>query len=368
MRLANFVTARSGGLRTALRELGEGYTAAGHDTVLIVPGDSYTDEVSAQGRVITLPGPVVPFTGGYRVLLRKRPVRRLLEELAPDRLEVSDRFTLRWTGRWARERAIPSVMVSHESLAGLLGAIGMSRLADPLNARSAASYDTVLCTTAWAGREFARLGAENLVRVPLGVDLEVFHPRRRDPDLRLRYASPDTVLLVHCGRLSSEKRPDRSIEALRALRAEGVPAVLVVAGDGPLRDRLERDAGDLPVRFERFIPDRHHVAALLATADVVLAPGPIETFGLAALEALASGSPVVVDRTSALPEVIGDAGVATDGADLASGVRELLARPEAARRAAARARAERYGWPAAVEGFLTVHGATVGLRALGRSI
>lgn len=105
VRIANFVTPASGGLRTALRELGAGYRAAGHEPVLIVPGppgaggpDGWCDEVTAQGRVITLPGPELPGSGGYRVLTDRRRIQRLLHSLAPDRLEVSDRTTLRWTG------------------------------------------------------------------------------------------------------------------------------------------------------------------------------------------------------------------------------------------------------------------------------
>jgi alpha-1,6-mannosyltransferase len=92
---------------------------------------------------------------------------------------------------------------------------------------------------------------------------------------------------------------------------------------------------------------------------VAIAPGPVETFGLAALEALACGTPVVVSAESALPEVAGDAGVSVAGEDLAPGVHELLGRPGPARRAAARARAETYDWPAAVQAFLAVHESVV---------
>ncbi|MFF5233975.1 glycosyltransferase [Dactylosporangium sp. NPDC000521] len=359
VRLANFVMPRSGGLRTALRALGEGYVAAGHESILIVPGEEHSDVSDAQGRVITLPGPVVPGTGGYRVLIHRRRLAKLLDRLQPDRLEVSDRFTLRWTGRWARDRGIPAVMVSHESLAGLLrfaGPVGAA-CADLLNARSHRAYDQILCTTAWAAAEFDRIGAGNLVRVPLGVDLGLFHPSRASPALRAQFVAPGQVLLVHCGRLSAEKRPERSVEALIALRARGVDAVLVVAGDGPLRPRLQELAEGHAVHavhFMQFVADRTAVASLLATADVVLAPGPIETFGLAALEALACGTPVVVSSASALPEVIGDAGAAVLS-DFAAGVLEVLARPADERRRAARDRAERYSWPAAVAGFLAVH-------------
>ena len=72
VRLANFVAPRSGGLRTALRELGAGYLAVGHEPVLIVPGDCDHDAQTPQGRVITLRGPLVPLLGGYRLLLSRR--------------------------------------------------------------------------------------------------------------------------------------------------------------------------------------------------------------------------------------------------------------------------------------------------------
>ncbi|MEV6924145.1 glycosyltransferase [Dactylosporangium sp. NPDC051485] len=356
VRLANFVMPRSGGLRTALQALGEGYLAAGHEPILIVPGAVYSDEMTGQGRVITIPGTIVPGTGGYRVLLARRRLMRLLERLEPDRLEVSDRFTLRWTGRWARERGIPAVMVSHESLAGLLTFAGplSNPWADLLNSRSFRSYDRIVCTTNWAAAEFRRLGAGNVSQVPLGVDLELFNPARYDDSLRARYATPGQVLLVHCGRLSSEKRPERSVEALIALRKRGVDAVLVIIGDGPLRARLQEQAHGHPIRFMEFVAERTAVASLLATADVVISPGPIETFGLAGLEALACGTPVVVDAASAQPEVVGAAGVAVTN-DFAGGVLQVLTRPAAARRADARARAEQFSWPASVAGFLAVH-------------
>jgi alpha-1,6-mannosyltransferase len=362
VRLANFVAPRSGGLRTAMRALGSGYLAAGHEPVLVVPGVEAADEMTEQGRLVTLPGPVLPFSGGYRVLLHRRRLAALLSTLRPDRLEVSDRTTLRWTGAWARRNGVPSVMVSHESVAGLLGLAGRvlarpaALLADVLNSRTAKHYNAVICTTDWAAAEFARLGVANLRRVPLGVDLDMFSPAARSVAVRRRYAADDEVLIVHCGRMSPEKKPERSILALQELRAAGVPAVLVVAGDGPLRHRLARRSGGLPVRFAGFVADRGALAALLASADVVLAPGPVETFGLAALEALACGTPVVVSASSALPEVVGTAGVAVCGEGFADGVRDVLARPAAHRRTAARRRAEEFGWPTAVAGFLAAHG------------
>jgi alpha-1,6-mannosyltransferase len=368
VRLANYVAPHSGGLRTSLRELGAGYLAAGHEPVLIIPGERNSDEQTPQGRVITLSGPRIPFTGGYRVLLRPRQVAALLGQLAPDTLEVSDRTTLRWTGRWARTHGVPAAMISHESLTALmrlavpgLDLPGLSRwgpalaLADAVNRRTVRAYQNVICTTAWAAAEFHRIGAANLVRAPLGVDLTTF--AAPDKPVRDSYAAPDETLLVHCGRLSPEKKPQRSLNTLATLRAQGLRARLVVAGDGPLRGRLQRRAARerLPVTFAGFLPGRSDLAALLASADVAIAPGPAETFGLAGLEALACGTPAVVSAESALPEVVGEAGTSVAGEDLAAGVMTVLSWPEPARRAAARARAESFGWPAAVRAFLAIH-------------
>ncbi|MFD3921341.1 glycosyltransferase [Streptomyces sp. NPDC058595] len=366
VRLANFVTPASGGLRTALQELGSGYLAAGHEPVLVVPGERPGDERTSQGRVITLPGAVLPGTGGYRVLTDRRRLGALLENLAPDRLEVSDRTTLRWTGEWARRHRIPAVMVSHETADGVLRtwgvpAVAARRAADRLNRRSAWSYSRIVCTTEWAEREFVRIGARNVVRAPLGVDLLRCRPDRRREALHARYARGADVLLLLCSRLSVEKRPAAALDALAALRARGVKAALVVAGDGPLAGALARRARErrLPVVFLGHVGEREELADLQAAADICLAPGPAETFGLSALEALACGTPVVASASSALPEILGAAGgTATDTPRAyADAVGELLDRPEAARRAAARARAELFGWDRAVAAFLAAHGA-----------
>jgi alpha-1,6-mannosyltransferase len=79
------------------------------------------------------------------------------------------------------------MMVSHESLDGLLRLFGPGpgrRAGDLLNARTAADHDQVVCTTAWAAAEFARLGVGNLRQIPLGVDLDSFTPANHDPRMR----------------------------------------------------------------------------------------------------------------------------------------------------------------------------------------
>lgn len=366
LQLANFYGPRSGGLRTALHHLGAGYLGCGHEVVLVVPGPRAADEVMLSGvRRITLPAPQLPWTGGYRAIDPWR-VTRLLERLRPDCIEVSDRLTLRGLGRWASRRGVPSVVISHERLDRLLEQFllpvgAAQRVADVANARMAANYDTVVCTTSFAREEFDRIGSPNVVQVPLGVDLATFAPSNRSPSLRADLARGADALLVHCGRLSVEKHVERSIDAVAAMASQGDKVRLVVAGDGPRRESLERRAAGLPVTFLGFVDGRTDVARLLATSDVSLAPGPHETFGLAALEALASGTPVVVSRSSALREIVGageivrpacGAAVADSAGAFAGAVTALLDSPEPDRRAAARARAEQFPWPAAVDGML----------------
>ena len=215
VRLANYVAPASGGLRTSLRELGAGYLAAGHEPVLVIPGARPGRQLTEQGLVVTVPGWRVLATGGYRAILARRSLGRLLGQLEPDRLEVSDRTTLRWTGAWARARGVRSMMVSHDSLAGLMTmfsppGVPAAWLADQFNRSTARSYDVVVCTTAWAAAEFRRLGVPNLLQVPLGVDLACFHPGRRDESLRSgsrRAARPCSCTAAACRRKNGRGEP-----------------------------------------------------------------------------------------------------------------------------------------------------------------
>jgi len=355
--VANAYTPRSGGIRTTVHALGLGYRAAGHEFVLVVPGPRADDEVLPWGRRITLAGPKVPGSSGYRILADLRRVRAILDKLAPDRLEVSDRLTLRGLGRWASAVGVPSTVIAHERVDGILrafsplGAREAQLAADRHNATTAERFDRVVTTTRFAAQEFARIGVATN-QVPLGVDLVQFSPSPRR-------STGGVPLLVLCSRLSREKRPDLAVEALRVLHRGGFPARLVIAGAGPLTASLRRRARGLPVEMVGHLADRSRLAGLLVAADVVLAPGPVETFGLAALEALACGTPIVAASTSAVAELVqGDAGrsAAPEPLALAAAAVALLAVPEAQRRVAARARAESFPWSRTTDTMLALHG------------
>ena len=356
VQVANFVTGTSGGLRTTLRHLADGYAGAGHEVVQILPGDRDGVEHDDTGATrVWLGSPSLPGTG-YRVHRDVARLRRVLDRAAPDVLEVHDRTTLRGLGQWAERHGVRSCVISHERLDRWLRQwlptqLPLRQIADRSNHSLVASYDSVVCTTDWAAQEFVRLNAHNLHVIPLGVDAMTFIPR-------IAPWQHEEVLLVMTSRLSREKHPELALAALHELNRRKVPARLVVCGDGPMRRALTRESRGLPVDWRGFVKDRAELASLIARSDIALAPGPIETFGLGALESMACGTPVVVNRNSALPTIVGEAGrsVPSSGWCFADAVQDLLSMDEVRRRTLARRRAELFDWDRTVRGFLSVNG------------
>ncbi|WP_433086971.1 glycosyltransferase [Dactylosporangium sp. CA-052675] len=359
VQLANFYTPVSGGLRTCVEQTGRGYIAAGHERVTLVPGTEDRDITLPDGRHLTVRSPLLPGTGGYRVLTARRRVCALLDRVEPDVLEANDKLSISWLAPWAHSRGVPLVLVSHERINAILRTrvprwFPLDSAATAANRRLHRLVDHIVLTSAFSAAEFEVFGREKIHRVPLGVDLDTFRPVEREPGVRL----------VTVSRLSTEKHPELSIEALRELRRRGVPATLDVIGTGPLQRRLTRLAEGLPVRFLGHVAERGRLAELVAGADISLSPSPAETFGLATLESLACGVPVVVPSKGAAGELIlrPESGRVTDGTAhaLADGVESLLSAAPQRRRSDARAVAEQFPWSATVGGLLEVFARATG--------
>ena len=111
---------------------------------------------------------------------------------------------------------------------------------------------------------------------------------------------------MHISNFRAVKRV-RDVVQIYARVAEEVPSVLVMVGDGPERIHAEHEARQLGVQDRVFFLGKlEAVAPLLASADLFLLPSQSESFGLSALEALATGVPVIGSRTGGLPEVVRD--------------------------------------------------------------
>jgi alpha-1,6-mannosyltransferase len=367
--VANFYGPSSGGIKTTLHELGRGYLKYGHEFIYIVPGPRYIKEQTPFGLKITLPSFTLPASGGYQIIRSNKQLLNLLEFLNPDRIEVSDRFTLLKVGRWAKQHKVASLVFSHETLNGLVKKYAplvplalRNKFVNWHNRKLAASFDTVIATTEFAAAEFVRIKTTNLRKVALGVDLLGFKPENRDNKLRKELLKGAEYLLVHCGRMSPEKEPARSVQAVRELVKAGVNVRLIIIGGGPLWNKIRKQSLGLPIEMLGYVASREKVAGYLAAADIAIAPGPLETFCLSALESLASGTPVVASKSSAVGEILNinsirPAGaVASDnGAEFAIAIKQLLNKGKL--RKVAREQAEKFSWANTVDAMLDVHGA-----------
>jgi len=367
--VANFYGPSSGGIKTTLHELGRGYLKYGHEFIYIVPGPRYIKEQTPFGLKISLPSFTLPASGGYQIIRSNKQLLNLLEFLNPDRIEVSDRFTLLKVGRWAKQHKKASLVFSHETLNGLvqkfLPFIPVSlrnKLVNWHNRKLASSFDTVIATTEFAAAEFVRIGTKNLRKVALGVDLIEFNPENRNYKLRKELLKESEFLLVHCGRMSPEKQPERSVQALAELVRRGVNARLVIIGGGPLWNKIRKQSIGLPVEMVGYIASRQKVAAYLAAADLAIAPGPLETFCLSALESLASGTPVVASKSSAVGEILNISSIrpagavaADDGIAFANEIIKLLNKGNL--RKVARSQAEQFSWANTIDAMLDIHDA-----------
>jgi len=367
--VANFYGPSSGGIKTTLHELGRGYLKYGHEFIYIVPGPRYIKEQTPFGLKITLPSFTLPASGGYQIIRSNKQLLNLLEFLNPDRIEVSDRFTLLKVGRWAKQHKVASLVFSHETLNGLVKKYAplipvsiRNKFVNWHNRKLAATFDTVIATTDFAAAEFVRIKTTNLRKVALGVDLVGFSPENRDPKLRKELLKDADYLLVHCGRMSPEKEPARSVQAVSELVKAGINVRLIIVGGGPLWNKIRKQSLGLPIEMLGYVASREKVAGYLAAADIAIAPGPLETFCLSALESLASGTPVVASKSSAVGEILNinsirPAGaVANDnGAEFAIAIKQLLNKGRL--RKVAREQAEKFSWANTVDAMLDVHGA-----------
>jgi alpha-1,6-mannosyltransferase len=372
VQLANFYGPTSGGLRVCVDQLGKRYVDAGHRVMLVIPGQRDDRHRVGRHTVVTLESPRLPGLGDYRAVIDVRTVREILRNFQPDVIELSDKLTM---PRAIAPRAVTggprgpgtarhgpvSVLISHERFDAVIGSqlprrLPVGRAVARLNRMALSRVDAVVCASQYAAQEFAALGVtQPVVRIPLGVDLDTFHPDRR---LEAPPRNVDTPEVLYVGRLSPEKRPDLAIDTIRQLQARRQFVRLRIVGTGPLEGSLRRAAEGLPVEFVGQVTDRLQLARMIASADAVLSTGPHETFGLSALEALACGTPVVANPSGALRELM------AIGAGIVAGQRPegfaealalLLLDDRTEQRRAARARAEQFGWQRTASSFMDLY-------------
>ncbi len=248
-------------------------------------------------------------------------IDRALAAFRPDLIHVDEpeRLALglrRLPARaFARRHHVPLVAFFHTNFADYLGAGGNSSgLHAPLRAvvwRAVAQlynrYDATLVPSTASLARLQRFGLANgLAGRFNGVDTEGFRPELRRPGYwRARWDRPDLdgrVVMLIAGRLTADKGWADWQRVLPALAARLGPALgIVVAGDGAMRQEVERLVASLPCGFLAGPVQRAEMGALLANSDLYATQSRFENASLAVYEALASGLPVLAPRAGGLP-------------------------------------------------------------------
>lgn len=327
MHLTNSWHVNSGGVATFYRALMAEADRRRQPIRLVVPSamDSI-EEVGEFARIYHIQSPPAPFNRDYRViyptqyLLPGSKLQQILIFERPDIVEISDKYTLNYLGAVLRLQLLDAVDfrpvvvgVSQErmddNVAAYLRGIPFAQELCSLYMRWLyfPFFDHHVANSSYTVSELQAAAMGQLVARgtwirPMGVDLTQLSPQRRSPELRRRLlqnfgASEDSVLLLYAGRLAPEKNLPLLFELLMRLsRNSERDYRLLVAGDGIERQRWEEKcAREAPGRalFLGHIRDKSVLADLYANSDVFVHPNPREPFGIAPLEAMASGLPLV---------------------------------------------------------------------------
>ena len=328
LHITNAWHASSGGIATFYRALMEAARQRQHEIRLVVPGSRNSiEDVGPNARIYTLAASPAPLNSDYRMmktapyLRRGARLRQILNEEQPDLVEVCDKYTMNYFAGMLRVGMMGDVIkkplvigLSCERMDDNVRAyLGWSRAAQPLvrfymKWLYFALFDHHIANSEYTAEELRAVSDNHPIRRgvwirPMGVDIHDLSPRHRSSLSRYELlqqvnASPQSVLLLYVGRLAPEKNTDLLIDALEQLGKDSAADWrLIMVGDGAQRAKFLEDAARrTPGRVEwlGYIRDRKELARIYANCDVFLHPNPREPFGIAPLEAMASGLPVVV--------------------------------------------------------------------------
>jgi glycosyltransferase involved in cell wall biosynthesis len=305
-----------GGVPTAVETARQGLVALGHDVVVIAPRMRGTPR--DEPHVVRVPAVPAPTYPDFALPLPVLPgLQRAIGRLHLDVFHAHHPFLLGRTARALARRAGRPLVFTHHTLYDKyahyvpLPRTLVARRAIAWSRRFANSADLVIVpSTALAGRLVAQGVRRPVEVVPTGVDLAVFRPAADRRAVRGALGLPlDRRLLVYVGRLDREKNLGLLLDTFATV-ARAHPAIeLVLVGCGTqeteLRGRVTALRVDGRVRFTGGVP-APDVARYYQAGDCFVFTSTTETQGLAVLEAMAAGLPVVAVRATGVEETVVD--------------------------------------------------------------
>ena len=306
-----FYTPSGGGVKTYVERKLRAGSAAGHEIIVLAPGER--DEVRHFGRgarIVTIAAPTFPLDRAYRYFDDEAALHAALDELAPDMVEVSSPWSsAAMVSRW--HGAAPRALIMHaDPLAAYayrwFGAIAQREAIDRgfdwfwrhlrrLDTR----YDLIVCASHDLSGRLIAGGLRRVVTEPMGVEPGIFSSNRRDEMLRVEmlrhcHLSSKAILLVGIGRFAPEKRWPMVVDAVTRAGYDHAIGLMII-GNGRDRDHIARAAyGNPHIRLLQPVRDRVALSRILASADALVHGCEAETFCMTAAEARASGLPLVV--------------------------------------------------------------------------
>ena len=305
-------------------------------------------------------------------MLATRSTSRIVAHERPDLIEVGSAWCAPWLVHLATRRLdVPTVWFYHSNFPRVIapwpataGSVrrAASRLAWTYVRRLSRLVNATLAPSDFVAGELQREGVERVRRVTLGVELDRFHPRRRAyaAETRRSFGLPEGPLALFVGRFAREKELDLLLEAWPTVQ-QRTGARLVLIGDGPSRRRFQRRPGSDRLYWLPFERDRDRLADLLAAVDLYVAPCSLETFGLSALEAIASGTPILTADRGGVAETVTRSGAGAhfksgDPGSLAETAVQLLSGDLGALGSYGRRYAEaHHGWDTVLEKLFDVY-------------
>lgn len=295
----------------------------GHDVLVIAASEKEQAYTQTEGNltVIRLRSINNPLRVGQKILLTPRAsVLKALRDFQPEVIHTHEPIQMGVLGiEYAKQSCIPITVTTHQ-----LPWFVASYLPDKFGIRKI--VEAILWKYAgWLIRKFSSAISptqtiSKIIRnktgikprtISYGINLQIFHPnsiRKEEVATRAQFDLPLNVpVILHTGRLDTDKSVDRAILATAAAIRES-DAYLLVVGDGNQKKSLMelcRSLGiESRVRFTGFISNKEELARIYRMSSVFVTASEIETQGIAILEAAASGLPIVAVKATCIPEIV----------------------------------------------------------------